>query len=199
MRMCCISTSWVYQPIPKFLTVTPGDGAVCPASVTQGSLTMMSSCRSMLPLVSKTITRGRSDSSAARSDPVPSSFRVVTVSTAGFRPHPYAARVIIPKPSPPGTTTWAETLVARTSPQSMATVRTRTRSVAPATARETRWSFGKREVCRRTIPSRMKHLLVGLSTTGIEDEDFGAAARPGTDNERRRGCRPTSGRRARQG
>src|SRR3990167_3508735 len=88
-RMWRTTTSWVAMSMPPLMKVTPGDGAVWPAMVRNGSrMARTLPPRSMIPPTSKTTIRGPFVSTASRNEPGPSAARVVT-------------RMILP-PRPPG-------------------------------------------------------------------------------------------------
>src|SRR5688500_9993930 len=78
--------------------VMPGDGAVCPATVTYGlEITRFAPTR-MVPETSKMMTRGPLAASASRREPGPALLRLVTRMISPPRP----ARVVEPKPCAPG-------------------------------------------------------------------------------------------------
>ena len=64
----------------------PGDGAVCPATVRNGLVTVIAEFKLMVPLTSKMTMRGPLACIAARSDPGPLSLRFVTLRIAPPRP-----------------------------------------------------------------------------------------------------------------
>src|SRR5690349_10176126 len=82
-------TSWVATSMPPRLSVMPGDGAVCPATVIFGSRNTISFLlRSMMPPTSNTTMRGPLALTASAKEPGPDPASVVT-------------RMIFP-PRPPG-------------------------------------------------------------------------------------------------
>ncbi len=84
IRRCWINTSCVLTTIPAPMSVIPGSGAVCPATVTYGARMWMSADRSITPPTSKITVRGPdASSSASRNEP---------------------ATVAVPNPSAPGNT-----------------------------------------------------------------------------------------------
>ena len=76
---CCITTSCVSMMIAISRTVTPGEGAVCPATVMKGVVTSMGDVNAIVPLTSNTTKRGPLAVIAARRNPGPESFRLVTL------------------------------------------------------------------------------------------------------------------------
>ena len=79
-RKWLILTSWVFTSIPPRRMVMPGDGAVWPAMVTNGSsMTRPDFSRSIAPPTSNTMMRGPFMASAAARLPGPSFASVVTL------------------------------------------------------------------------------------------------------------------------
>src|SRR6185503_9323544 len=98
-RRCCSTTSCVSTSMPPSISVIPGEGAVCPAIVTFGSvMRSVWRSRSMTPPTSKTMMRGSPRASAARNEPSPSLASEVTLTMRPPRP----PGVVAAQPTAPG-------------------------------------------------------------------------------------------------
>ena len=85
--------------MPPSISVMPGEGAVCPAIVTFGSvIRSVWRSRSMTPPTSNTMMRGSAAASAARNEPSPSLASVVTLMMRPPRP----PGVVAAQPTAPG-------------------------------------------------------------------------------------------------
>ena len=66
---------------PPLVIMTPGDGAVCPATIRSGCVTKRSDANEIRPDTSKTHTRGYDCTTQSRKVPAPLSAKEVTLST----------------------------------------------------------------------------------------------------------------------
>jgi hypothetical protein len=117
---------------PPRMSVMPGDGEVCPATVTNGSsMVNVRWARSITPPTSNTTMRGPWACSAACSEPGPSASRLVTVSTRPPCPPSVVGRENVGSGGPAGGSGFAQAAMTRVIRKTM--LRTGFRSVSIGT------------------------------------------------------------------